>query len=195
MKVLPWLALTTVLLSGCATYPDAVSVSEGTSLVSYEAAIKGGINKGTARWSGVIAKVDNNAKETRLEIVYFPAKSNGRPLISDTTAGRFVAYVPSFLDPMVYQQGKQITVLGPLAQSEAGMVDKFQYIYPVISQATVYLWPKQQEHTQVELDAWPMWRNPYFPYWGPVRVRTTHPTGATQTQGQPNVQSSSEVQQ
>jgi outer membrane lipoprotein len=195
MKVLPLLALSALLLGGCATYPESVRVSEETSLVSYEAAIKGGISQGTARWSGVIAKVDNNAKDTRLEIVYFPAKSNGRPQVTDNTAGRFVAYVPSFLDPLVYQQGKQITVLGPLAQPEAGMVDKYQYVFPVINQATVYLWPKQQEQTRVEIETWPMWRNPYYPYWGPVRVRTTHPSGATQTQGQPNVQSSSEVQQ
>ncbi len=194
MKVLPWLAVSAVLLAGCAQYPDPVRVSDTNSLVSYEAAMKAGINQGTARWSGVIAKVENNAKETRLEIVYFPAKSNGRPLLSDNTLGRFVAYVPSFLDPMIYQQGKQITVLGPLAASETGMVDKFKYVYPVISQATVYLWPKQQEQSRVEIQTWPMWRDPYYPYWGPVRVRATLPTGATSTQGNPNVQNPGKVQ-
>jgi outer membrane lipoprotein len=195
MKFLPWFAFSALLASGCASYPDAVSVADGTSLVSYEAAIKGGISQGTARWSGVIAKVENHAKETRLEIVYFQAKSNGRPMVSDNTAGRFVAYVPNFLDPLVYQQGKQVTLLGSLTQPEAGMVDKYPYLYPVITQAKVFLWPKQQEQTRVEIDAWPSFRTPYYPYWGPVRVRATQPSGAVQSQGQPNVQSSSEVQQ
>ena len=194
MKVFPWLLLSAALLGGCATYPDAVRVTDETSLVSYEAAIKAGIAQGNARWSGVIAKVDNHAKETRLEIVYFPAKTNGRPNVSDQTLGRFVAYVPTFLDPMVYQQGKQVTILGPLAQPESGMVDKYQYVYPVITQATVYLWPKQQETSRVEVDMWPMWRNPYYPYWGPVRVRSTQPVGSSSTQGQTNGQNTNEVQ-
>lgn len=185
MKLLSVLFASTLVLGGCASYPEAVRVTEGTPLISYQSATQGGVQQGTARWSGVIAKVQNNANDTRLEVVYFPANASGRPQVADQTDGRFVAYIQGFVDPMVYQQGKAVTVLGNLSQPEAGMVDQYQYVYPVVKEAKVYLWPKQQETRVDVIDPWPMWRAPY-PYWGygpAIRIRTTTPTGETPAQG------------
>jgi outer membrane lipoprotein len=192
-----WLSIalvSAVFISGCATYPDAVKVADGTPLISYQSATQGKVHSGTARWSGVIAKVENNANNTRLEVVFFPGNDSGRPKISDQTEGRFVAYIAGFVDPMVYQQGKSVTVLGQLTQPETGLVDKFEYLYPVIQQAVVYLWPKQQD-TRVDIvEPWPLWRTPY-PYWGygpAIRVRTTIPTGEKPAQGPLHVEQSSQ---
>jgi outer membrane lipoprotein len=176
-----------LLLAGCATYPDVVRVSDESMLVSYSAVVQNKVQKGTARWSGVIASVKNNATNTRLEIVYFPAGSGGRPQISDQTPGRFVAYVQGFVDPLVYAQGKPITVLGQLAAPESGHVEQYQYLFPVIQDATVYLWPKKQEH--VEVDTFPMW-DPFWGMRGGIRVRTTIPVNQSQDpapQGPSNV--------
>lgn len=193
MRRLSLIFISAFVISGCASYPEAVKVADGTPLISYQSATQGKVQQGTARWSGVIAKVENNANNTRLEVVYFPGNESGRPKISDQTEGRFVAYINGFVDPMVYQQGKAVTALGQLAQPEAGMVDKFQYIYPVIQQAVVYLWPKQQDTTRVDVvDPWPLWRAPY-PYWGygpAIRIRTTTPIGEQPAQGPLHVEKS-----
>ena len=194
MRWLSFALVGAVFISGCASYPDAVQVAEGTPLVSYQSATQGKIQQGTARWSGVIAKVENNASNTRLEVVYFPGNDSGRPKVSDQTEGHFVAYINGFVDPMVYQQGKSVTVLGQLAPAETGLVDKFQYVYPVIQQAVVYLWPKQQD-TRVDIvDPWPLWRTPY-PYWGygpAIRIRTITPTGEKPAQGPLHVEQSNQ---
>lgn len=190
MKLIPILVSSLLVLGGCASYPESVRVADETQLVSFPATIKAGITQGPARWSGVIAKVQNNTQNTRLEIVYFPSGTHGRPLTDKDTAGRFVAYAKGFLDPMVYQPGKQVTVLGQLGPFEAGKVDQFQYSYPVIDASAVYLWPKQQETTRVDVEPWPLWRGPY-PYWGygsGIRIRTTVPTGGSSTQGPADVQ-------
>lgn len=190
--------ISALLLAGCATYPEPVSVANGTTLISYQAATQGSVQQGTARWSGVIAKIQNNPTDTKLEIVYFDSNSNGRPKVGDQTAGRFVAYVKGFLDPVVYQAGKSITVLGELSQPEAGKVDEYQYIYPVIQQSKVYLWPQVQETRVDMIEPWPMWRSPYYPYggYGPqIRIRTTNPTGETPTQGPAHVDNSSQGSQ
>jgi len=95
---------------------------------------------------------------------------------------------------MVYQQGKSVTVLGQLAPAETGLVDKFEYIYPVIQQAVVYLWPKQQDTRVDVVEPWPMWRTPY-PYWGygpAIRIRTTIPTGEKPAQGPIHVEQSNQ---
>lgn len=194
MKFLPIIAFTSIVLTGCASYPESVRVPDGTALIEYPSAKQGTVQQGTARWSGVIAKVENNAQNTRLEVVYFPGNSTGRPKVTDQTEGRFVAYINGFVDPMVYQQGKSVTVLGQLSQPESGMVDKFTYIYPVIQQATVYLWPKQQETRVDMVEPWPLWQTPY-PYWGygPMyRIRTTTTTGEKPAQGPSNVQKSNQ---
>ncbi len=190
MKFIPILFSSVLVLAGCASYPEQVRVADEATLVSFPATIKAGLTQGPARWSGVIAKVQNNSQNTRLEIVYFPSGAHGRPLVEKNTEGRFVAYAKGFLDPVVYQSGKQVTVLGQLAPFEAGKVDQYQYSYPVIEASAVYLWPKQQETTRVDVEPWPLWRGPY-PYWGygsGIRIRTTIPTGETPTQGPAHVQ-------
>ncbi|RVT46473.1 Slp family lipoprotein [Rheinheimera sediminis] len=166
-------ALSLMMMAGCASYPEQVRIAENVALTSYENAAQQNLDFGTARWSGVIAQVSNKADKTRLEVVYFPSGSNGRPAVSDQTKGRFVAYIKGFLDPMVYQPGKSVTVLGELTRSETGKVDEFEYRYPVMKDARVYLWPKQEERVEV-IDTWPMMR-PYPYYWGygpGIRVRT-----------------------
>lgn len=177
-------ALSLMILAGCASYPEQVRVADNVALVSYEQSVQQSVDFGTARWSGVIAQVSNKADQTRLEVVYFPSAANGRPAVSGQTKGRFVAYIKGFLDPMVYQQGHSVTILGELTRFETGKVDEYDYRYPVIKDATVYLWPKLQE-TRVEMiETWPLIR-PYPYYWGygpTVRVRTITKQQST-TQG------------
>jgi outer membrane lipoprotein len=176
-------ALSLMILAGCASYPEQVRIADNVALTSYENAAQQNVDFGTARWSGVIAEVSNKADKTRLEVVYFPSGTNGRPVVSDQTKGRFVAYIKGFLDPMVYQPGKSVTVLGELSRSETGKVDEYEYRYPVIKDATVYLWPKQEDRVEV-IETWPMMR-PYPYYWGygpGIRVRTITKQQST-TQG------------
>lgn len=183
--------LALAVLAGCATYPDAVRVSDESMLVSYQAVTQSAVTTGTARWSGVVAKIQNNPTQTRLEIVYFPAAAGGRPQVSDQTPGRFVAYVNGFLDPLVYSQGKQVTVLGPLQPAEHGHVEQYPYVFPVIGQATVHLWPKKQE--RVEVETFPMW-DPYWGMRGGIRIHTIIPVHQGQqpaTQGPAHVQEQS----
>lgn len=175
--------LSLMILAGCASYPEQVRIADNVALTSYENAAQQNVDFGTARWSGVIAEVSNKADKTRLEVVYFPSGTNGRPAVSDQTKGRFVAYIKGFLDPMVYQPGKSVTVLGELSRSETGKVDEYEYRYPVIKDATVYLWPKQEDRVEV-IETWPMMR-PYPYYWGygpGIRVRTITKQQST-TQG------------
>ncbi|WP_233078176.1 Slp family lipoprotein [Rheinheimera soli] len=177
------IALSLMILAGCASYPEQVRIADNVALTSYENAAQQNIDFGTARWSGVIAEVSNKTNQTRLEVVYFPSGTNGRPHVSDQTKGRFVAYIKGFLDPMVYQPGKSVTVLGELTRSEIGKVDEYEYRYPVIKDATVYLWPKLQDRVEV-IETWPMMRpHPYYWGYGPgIRIRTTTKQQST-TQG------------
>ena len=146
------LVLLLLLVTGCASYPDVVGVPEGTQLVEFTDENKVGTSHvgKQARWSGVIAEVKNGKVDTTLEVLYYPAQTNGRPKTKGEPLGRFRAKVDKFLDPAVYKKGKSITALGALKQKESGKIGEYEYEYPTIDNAKVFLWPKLQPPTQVE---------------------------------------------
>ena len=139
-------------LTGCVTYPDLVKVPEGTNLISFEQ-VNGqdsSFETQPARWSGVIAEVKNLKSSTQIDILYYPASSNGRPITKDDPAGRFRVYSDKFLDPVIYKQGVAVTALGKISPKESAKIGEYEYEYPTLKEATVYLWPKLKPRTKVE---------------------------------------------
>ena len=139
-------------LSACASYPDKVAVTEGTSLVSFTEVNQPESNKigELARFSGVIAEITNKKRMTVLDVLYYPAQSNGRPKLKGEPAGRFRVKVDQFLDPAVYKRGKSITALGKLKAKETAKIGEYEYEYPTIDNGKVYLWPKEVPQADVQ---------------------------------------------
>lgn len=143
---LPSFVIAALLITGCASYPDVVTVPENTPLVQFETVNQVDVNKvgETARWSGVIAGVNNKKKMTSLDVLYYPAQAGGRPKTSVEPIGRFRVNVDKFLDPAIYKKGKQITALGTLKAKESAKIGEYEYEYPTIAEAKVFLWPKSK---------------------------------------------------
>jgi outer membrane lipoprotein len=117
------------------------------------------------RWGGTIARVDNRATETRVEIVERALERYGRPRDTDVSGGRFLARFDGFLDPSVYAKDRQLTVTGMLAGSEAGKIGEHPYTYPVVRVEAAHLWPPLPEPTHYRD---PYWYDPWWPShpWG-----------------------------
>ena len=180
-----------LVITGCASYPDAVQVPEGTSLVDFESvqANDEGFIGQKARWSGVIANIKNRANKTQIDVLYYPSKSTGRPHTKDEPLGRFRVLVDGFLEPEVYKKGKSITALGTIKEKESEKIDDYEYLYPTITDATLHLWKKAQPPARVEFYyAWPGYHPRY--YWhGGVRhkyiiggTNKKKPTGVIKSQ-------------
>jgi outer membrane lipoprotein len=148
-------------LGGCSTIPENLQVTDGTNLVSYQdAASKAEQVKGqTARWGGVIAKVENKADSTMLEMVYYPLRSYGRPISGDESMGRFRVYVNGFMDPMIYQKGRSMTFTGELTGLEDGLVGEHKYVFPSMSSSAYHLWKNVQNVDVTRIHVWP------YDYW------------------------------
>jgi outer membrane lipoprotein len=56
------------------------------------------------RWGGVIARVENKAKETWVEIVSRQLRASGQPREAGGSGGRFIASFQGFFDPVVYKK-------------------------------------------------------------------------------------------
>jgi outer membrane lipoprotein len=131
-----------VTMAGCAMVPESIQVADDTSLVDYKqvAASPDTTSEKTARWGGVITKVENLPKATMIEVLHYPLRGYGRPVSVADSAGRFRVYVDGFLDPMIYEQGRTVTFTGKVLGTEEGLVGEHNYVFPTLKAVGYHLW-------------------------------------------------------
>ena len=115
----------------------------------------------TVRWGGIIAKVDNHQTETWIEIVDKTLQWDGAPEDSDKSQGRFIARITGFVDPMIYEKGRRLTVYGELEQAVVHRIGDFTYLFPVVRVQESHLWAEVPD--MIYLDPWPIWYEPWYP--------------------------------
>ncbi len=91
---------------------------------------------------GVIVGAGSLHQATLLEIVQERLDSSDRPIATDRVGGRFLARSSTFLDPSVYCEGRDVTVLGRVAGRRVGRIGDRPYTYPLIAATEIRLWPK-----------------------------------------------------
>ncbi len=137
---LPLLAAA-VLLGACA----APSVLNGdfAEITPQQAALSQSVAVSPVRWGGTILSSNNTAEQSCFEILGRPLDYNARPLATDSEQGRFLACKPGFIDPAVFEPGRDVTIIGAVTGIEEHKVDDFDYRYPKLQAQTVYLWPER----------------------------------------------------
>jgi outer membrane lipoprotein len=123
---------------------------------------------GTAvRWGGTIARVDNRADATEVEVVSRPLEGGGRPREVDRSEGRFIARMPGFLDPAIYASGRALTVAATVEGGVTRPIGEFPYRFPVVRATAWHLWEPLAEPVP---RPWPggfWYPSPFWP--GPCR--------------------------
>ena len=110
-------------------------------------------------WGGVLIETTNRQRETVLQVRQTELDLEKRPKNLDSSAGRFIVRYSGFLDPAIYQAGREITVGGEIIGEESLPLGKIQYDFPVILAKEIHLWER--------IDASPYPYGYYPPYWGP----------------------------
>lgn len=154
-----------LFLYGCVSaIPQAIRVAPANSptvKAAREAAEK--VVGTQVRWGGTIARIENKETETWLEVVDKELRSNGQPMETDQSQGRFIARVAGFLDPVIYEKGRHITVAGTLEKPVVSDIGEFTYLFPVVKVESHYLWePKSEVVYRERLPYW--YYDPWFPY-------------------------------
>jgi outer membrane lipoprotein len=154
-----------LVVSGCVHVPESLRVDEGTPLTNFsDVRDNNDAHIGDqARWGGVIAKIENKADNTLLEVVHFQLSPSTRPQQKDQTQGRFRIYYQGFLDPVIFKEGRSITAVGHIAGKEAGKIGEHEYEYPVLKSKSVHLW-KEIKQVDVKVTHQPMWYTPSLWY-------------------------------
>ncbi|MCP4429743.1 MAG: hypothetical protein GY806_02070 [Gammaproteobacteria bacterium] len=117
------------------------------------------------RWAGIVLSIENTKDQSKLTIVSFPTNDNGRPIASADSPGRFIAVVDEFLEPLVYRQDREITVVGRFDRLEAGKVGEFEYDFPLVNVDEFYLWPQRAQRVDYPQPYYRPFIYPYFPFY------------------------------
>ncbi|MGE0081786.1 MAG: Slp family lipoprotein [Thiohalomonadaceae bacterium] len=156
-----WLLLALALVAGCATGPRPVGEEiAGSPSVTEAVADPKAAMGARVRWGGIVARVENRADVSLVEVIGKTLEESGRPEEGAPSRGRFLARIKGFADPADFERGKEISVLGVVAGTETRAIGDFEYRYPVVDVERVHVWAPR-----------PMRREPAYPYyydpWGP----------------------------
>ena len=142
--MLPRLALscTLLLLGACTSGPAFDTGGVDRSLTPRSVAARP--QQATGRhvlWGGLILGTDNLQDHTRIEVLAYPLDANARPLTGHEPLGRFILQRDGFLEPVLYAQGRRISVSGTVVGSRAARIGETDHDYPLIDARQLYLWP------------------------------------------------------
>lgn len=120
------------------------------------------------RWGGTVIDVENETDSSLVQVLFYPLDRNGYPQISQTSDGRFAVETSEFVDPAIFTEDAEITVTGTLKGEIERMVGNKIIRIPLVSAATIYLWPKDYRGRRYAGDQryrYPP-SYPYFGYYG-----------------------------
>lgn len=165
------LAVAAAALSACTAVPTQL---EGVYTEISPARVEPGVYGSTVRWGGVILDARNKENQTCFEILSRDLSKYLRPLVEDSTAGRFIACKEGFYDPEVFAKGRELTVTGQIRNMEVRQIDEFNYRYAVLDVSNLVLWEKRKD--VLVYDHYDSFYSPYywragwgysrFPYYG-----------------------------
>jgi len=120
-------------------------------------------------FGGKIVRTMNQQQETLIEVVQLPLNARQRPKDVDASQGRFLVRASGYLDPYIYGQGREITVVGRIIGTRAMQIGDMDYEYVVLRAENIRLWEPEQESVRVYHDYSPFfywhgpgWRHPYW---------------------------------
>lgn len=150
--------MTLLLLGACASKPpDAISKAphHNPSLTQVRLEIDRYLGA-ELRWGGKISKIENRAEDTWIEIVQMPLSARAKPLSSGKSDGRFIASFDKFVDPVVYEVGRKLTVVGTIDGKVRRAIGEYDYLFPIVKVEGSFLWKVTP----------PVYSHPYPPPWG-----------------------------
>jgi outer membrane lipoprotein len=118
---------------------------------------------------GLIVTTKISEKGSLIEAINIPVDSFGRLKDIRLAEGRFLAIMPyerGFLDPLIYRQGRYITIAGRLIEIKTGKIDEIEYHYPLFEIIDIHLWEERKDYIVLP-PSYPYWYDPFWydPWW------------------------------
>ncbi len=173
MKKMVFIALTAFLLGACSPVLSRELMQQGTRDVAFNQLREKPDNyKGRLFiLGGVIADTWFSDQGSQIEALYVPVDSYGYLKAWDHGQGRFLAVYPrskGLLDPVVFKNGREITLAGEFLEIRTGKIDEMEYAFPVFEIKQIYLWREEYYYAYPYPYYYPYYYSAPFPYdpWG-----------------------------
>lgn len=143
IRIVPLLVAVIAFIAGCARpFPSRVTdqVDKKISFADLHKDPRSYKGKWVMFAGVIVGSITERDGSTYLELVQKPADSQGRPLRTDESGGRFIAVSKQFLDPAVYRGGRVITVVGQVIGDSVKPLDGMVYRYPLLAVEALHLW-------------------------------------------------------
>lgn len=130
------------LTAGCAPPFPKEMMNRVDGKVSFQE-LKTAPEKFKGTWvmlGGMIVAARNTKEGTLIEILQKPLDTDGRPLDTDSSEGRFLVQSETFLDPAVYHPGRLATVVAEVIGRKEQPLDEIVYSYPLLIMKAQHLW-------------------------------------------------------
>lgn len=114
---------------------------------------------------GIIARTRTTDRGSQIEAMYVAVDGRGYLVGRGLSQERFIAFWPrnrGILDPLVYKEGRAITIAGVFVDTQPGRIDDMEYTFPVFRIEDIYLWEEYYREP-----AYPIYISPYpwYPFW------------------------------
>jgi outer membrane lipoprotein len=175
-------ALAALLLSGCAhAISGGLRGQARTDVPFREVAGSPSFYKGYLFiWGGTIVRTTAAERWSEVEVVENPLDRYGAVKNEDVSGGRFLVRSERFLDPLIFEKGRKVTVAGVLVGSVNRRIDDASYTYPVLEPREIHLWREEEYYDRPYhypyydpwWDRWPYrrygpWCDPFWDPWCP----------------------------
>jgi outer membrane lipoprotein len=147
-----------LMAAGCASQPSsiAMAVVDDISLAQVRADSQT-YTGSTVRWGGIVTEVENKSDRTWVFVVARALKDKEKPVSDSSSEGRFVASFEGFVDPMVYREGRPLTVVGNIEGSVVRAIGDYDYRFPIVNVRDSHLWPDPDKKPRVYYAPPPYW--------------------------------------
>ena len=138
-----------LMLAGCASTPQFDTSLVDQSLTPQAVNAEPVASRGkSVLWGGTILDTRNLKDSTQIELLAYPLDSSQRPIQASKPLGRFIVRQAGYIEPATYAQGRLLTVLGSVGDSQLGKVGEASYSYPVILADKLLLWSPESESSK-----------------------------------------------
>lgn len=133
--------LATLSLSACAEHPIPRAQRVDTKLTSADVLAHPRATHGArVRWGGMIISDRVGTIHSTLTILGYPLNGRGHPSLRRMPIGRFQAVAPGYLDPVLFAQGRLVTIVGTVGDIHVGHVGLASYPYPRLQIIATHVW-------------------------------------------------------
>ncbi len=94
----------------------------------------------TVLLGGKILDIRTSEERTEIMVLQMPLDHWNSPIDEDRSEGRFLVFMERFLDPVIYNKGKLMSLVGVVRGSEIRAIGHYEYTFPTIDALEIRLW-------------------------------------------------------